>query len=172
MKLIRTIALLLFLLPWTTQFTHARIAPGDKQITLSGDTLVAGEPMRMSVIALEQQFELVTIDAYNPWEKRTDSYTGIWLDKLISQLASDKTEAVTFVALDNYQITFERAEWQADKIMLVTRVNGEHQPVRNKGPLRVVYQQFDPKNAAHGINLPKWIWMITRVEFTSDSSGD
>jgi hypothetical protein len=173
MKLITTMALtMLVLCQGIMPLAYAGAGPGDKFIRLSGNTLVEGVTTRLSVKELEQQFTLSTIDAYNPWEKRTDSYTGIWLDELVIKLARADTTAITFIALDNYQITFERAEWRAKKILLVTRIGGEHQPVRNKGPLRVVYQHFDKGSAEDGITLPKWIWMITRIEFTNSSDGD
>ena len=139
--------------------------PGDAKILLTGKALNLEKPQRITVKDLESMFELVTVEAYNPWEKRSDQYTGIWMNQLIDKFAKPGLRSLDFKAIDNYQISFIEQDWTTFKILMATRVNNEYQSVRNKGPMRLIYADYDQSNIEHELNLTKWMWMIKRIEF-------
>ncbi|MCE0495690.1 molybdopterin-dependent oxidoreductase [Vibrio salinus] len=150
----------------------AAAGPGDKTIRFSGDAIKAEYSKRLTIKTLEQNLPLVTITAYNPWDEKTEDYTGFWLNIMAKKLGTPDVQSILLTGLDGYQVSFNRNEWLSDKILLATKVNGSYISVREKGPLRVIFSEFDKNNAEDGLKLPKWMWMITRVEFRTEAGSE
>ncbi|SHO55029.1 hypothetical protein [Vibrio quintilis] len=138
--------------------------PGNARILLTGKNLNI-ETQRLTVKDLESTFSLVTLDLYNPWEKKTDKYTGFWMNDLIKKFAKPELKSLNIKAVDNYQVEFTAQDWTTFKILVATRVNNQYQPVRNKGPMRLIYANYDSSNVEHELTLTKWMWMIKTIEF-------
>ena len=68
-------------------------------------------------------------------------------------------------ALDDYEITFTKKLVGDERILLVYKVNGEYISIRDKGPLRVVFVDYDASKKEYQQNLQMWLWMIKEVEF-------
>ncbi|CAM3784634.1 hypothetical protein VA7868_04398 [Vibrio aerogenes CECT 7868] len=139
--------------------------PGNARILLTGTNLNMASPQELTVKNLESMFSLVTLDLYNPWEKKTDKYTGFWMTEFVTKLAKPGLRTLNFKAIDNYQVDFTEKDWTKFKILIATRVNNQYQPVRHKGPMRLIYADYDSSNIEHELTLTKWMWMIKKVEF-------
>ncbi len=137
---------------------------GDKTVLLMGKHLSETAPPKITIKALEANFTLHTVETYNPWEKRTEVYTGIWVSDLIKTYGQGTT-SLKLTAIDDYQVTLNNEEWQNLRILLATKVNGQYIDVKNKGPMRVVFPDYDAANKHYELSLPKWLWMIKRLEF-------
>lgn len=138
---------------------------GDRKILLSGQGLNGLEHQRLSIKELESHFQLYQTKIYNPWEKQSAVYRGIWLNDLVVKLASADVTEINFKAIDDYQISISKQEWQDFRILLVTQENGHYIPVANKGPLRIIYPDYDADKKEYEMNLYKWMWMINKIEF-------
>lgn len=146
-------------------FTNSAYADaGDRKIRIVGNT-VDDAKLRVSVKELEQKFQLLNITSYNPWEKKTTKHTGILINELIDKLAKPDTETIIFKAIDDYQVEIERNKWQKFRIVLVTREDGNYLSVKNKGPMRIIFPDYDASKKEYEANLPLWMWMIKQVEF-------
>lgn len=141
----------------------AQVADGSARIRLDGN-LAAEVPSQLSVLQIEA-IGTHEVEAYNPYEKRSDRYTGVWLKDLVTHLGASSTQQVTTSAIDDYVVTFKAFEWQQQRILIATRVNGQYIGFAQKGPLRIVYPDFDRADPVYQANLPKWMWMITRISF-------
>lgn len=137
---------------------------GERKVRFAGN-LSEDASQRISVKALESKFSLHTAKIYNPWDKKTAEYTGIWLSDLVARQAKPNTQLVRFKAIDDYQVEINRDTWQAFRILVVTQEEGRHLPVSNKGPMRLVFPDYDAANKEYELNLPLWMWMITKIEF-------
>jgi len=137
---------------------------GDRKVRLSGN-LQDNVDKKQSVKKLEQQFTLYTKKFYNPWEKASATYSGILLDEFVKKFGQADTNKITFKAIDDYQVDIPKNIWQSYKILLVTKVNGEYLDIKNKGPMRIVFPDYDASKKEYEVNLPLWLWMITQIEF-------
>lgn len=137
---------------------------GDKTVMLAGKQLNEKASSKISIKALETNFTLHTIEVYNPWEKRREVYSGIWVSELIKQYGPS-AKSLTLTAIDSYQTTLNDEEWQSFRIMLVTKVNGQYIDVKNKGPMRIVFADYDAADNRYELSLPKWMWMIKQLSF-------
>lgn len=103
------------------------------------------------------------VQAYNPYEKRSDTYSGVWMQQFVDAFGLPQTRRLTTRAIDDYEITFERRERESMRILIATRVNGTHIDFDEKGPMRIVFPDYDETSERYRTNLPKWTWMITEV---------
>lgn len=138
-------------------------ADGSFSIRFSGN-LDSQAKNRMTVREIES-VGTVSFDVFNPYEKKSQRYTGIWLDRLVESIAAPGTRVVRMTAIDEYQSEFTREEWQTQRILLATRVDGDYIGFDRKGPMRIVYVGFDEHEPHYKDTLSKWMWMITRIEF-------
>lgn len=138
--------------------------PGERLIYFQG-AIKAEIPKKVSVIELEKEFNVFSTKIYNPWDKKTARYSGIWLHELQKKFGKEGTQEVLIRAIDQYQITYPKALWESKRILLVTRENGDYIHLSNKGPMRIVFPDYDPNKQAYSDNLPMWMWMIRSIEF-------
>ncbi len=159
-KVLFTGFLLVFL---NSTSVYAAAPDGSAKIRLSGK--VAHDVDTRPTIKQIESAGLVTIQAYNPYDKKTDSYSGVWLDQLVKKFSRPGIKSVTTIAIDDYEAEFLADEWGQAKILLATRKNGEYIGYEQKGPLRVIYPDYDPDKQFYQESLAKWVWMINKIEF-------
>ncbi len=138
--------------------------PGDRQITLTGSSLSQNE-LKLSIKELESKFSLFSTQLYNPWDKKNARYTGILINDLANTFSKANVVTIKFSAIDDYQVTIPKKLWQKQRILLVTKENGKHIEISNKGPMRIVFPDYDISNPEYQSNLTLWMWMINRIEF-------
>lgn len=162
-KAFSAIAVTLAVLTYSV-FNTAYADAGDRLIQFSGLNS-AQTQNAISVKNLEQNFALFSTKMYNPWDKKTARYTGILISDLVNKLGKSNTQKITFKAIDDYEVTLTKEMWTTEPILLVTKENGSHIHMANKGPMRIVFPNYDPKQKHYEQNLPLWMWMITRINF-------
>lgn len=123
------------------------------------------EGKKQITVAEIEALGVSTLEIDDPFEKKKCSFTGVMMEKFVTRYGSTGVKSVTFKGIDGYEVTFSSSDWGSHKIMIVTRVNGNFMDYEHKGPLRIVYPNYDPKKHKSKEILPKWIWMITSVQF-------
>jgi len=121
-----------------------------------------GTQNSLSVAEIESA-GLQEIEAYNPYEKRSDTYSGVWMQDFVASFGTGNVTSLTTKAIDEYEITFAEEEWQTMRILIATQVNGEYIDFDRKGPMRIIFPDFDDKLETFQDTLPKWTWMITEI---------
>ncbi|WP_323786401.1 hypothetical protein [Thalassovita sp.] len=136
---------------------------GSKRISIAG---ALTERVGTSVTVREiEEAGLHDFTLFNPYDQREDKYTGVLFSDLVAKFGAENVQSITLTAIDDYIIEFSREEWNDLQIVLSTRVNGEYIGFDKKGPMRVVFPDYDATKPEYQETLPKWIWMITRIEF-------
>jgi hypothetical protein len=153
----------LVLLLFTANSSIAADADGSIKIRLSGQVATNIEK-RITVTQIEA-IGTAEVEAYNPYEKKIDNYTGVWLDQFIGHFATPEISQVTFSAIDDYKISFAPNEWQQMRILIATRVNGSYIGYDQKGPMRIVFPDYNSTQKIYQDTLPKWMWMINKAVF-------
>lgn len=137
---------------------------GDKKIRLMGK-VKEGISKQISVKNLMNGLEFVEEKVYSPYEKRTNLYGGILLNDLIDKYATKDVVALHLIALDDYEVVIPKKEWSSKRILLVMQVDKKFIGVSKKGPLQIVFPDYDSKLKEYQINLPMWIWMVSKLRF-------
>lgn len=146
-------------------FSHSLYADiGNKKVKLVGE-INSNAPQYITAQQLDEQFKTLKFTVYNPWEKQEDSYEGIFLDQLAKHYAKDSIEKIVIKAIDDYTITFEKELYMNERILLAYKVNGEFISVRDKGPMRIIFVDYDSSKKKYELNLAKWLWMIKTIDF-------
>lgn len=136
----------------------------EPKIILSGN-LIEASSQRLSVDELTQDLKYITQRVYNPYEKRTDLYGGVLLDEFVQKYANKNIQSLELIAIDDYSITITKDEWKSMRIILSTQMNNKKISIKNKGPLRIVFPDYDPKETQYQTNIASWIWMIKKIKF-------
>lgn len=137
---------------------------GDRKIRFSG-AISENTPTRLSVKEIESHFTLYEGRHYNPWDKVTRLYKGVLLHEFATKFAQPNTRKITMKAIDDYQISFTPELWNTFRILIVTQEEGRYLSVDKKGPMRIIFLDYDAKDKAFESNLAQWMWMINRIKF-------
>ena len=137
---------------------------GEVLLTLGG---AIGQSNTDGVLALDQtlleslpqhEYETSTI-----WTEGVVTFRGVLLRDLL-QAAGATGSLITLTALNDYSITMPAAEATDAAPLLAYRMNGAPMPVRDKGPVWLVY----PYDADPGFRTEqayaRSIWQLDRIE--------
>ena len=139
-------------------------ADGSKKIRLMGK-VKEQTAKRISVKNLIKGLKFLEKNIYNPYEKRSDLYGGVLLKDFVNKYATSDVKEVHLIAIDNYEVVIPKSEWTSKRILLSTHMNKKFIAISSKGPLRIVFPDYDPDLKEYQSNLPMWVWMITKIEF-------
>jgi hypothetical protein len=85
-----------------------------------------------------EKLGLVTIETATPWHTGTVKFEGVPLKVLMKQVAASGT-TVQALALNDYSTEIPMEDFEKYNVILALKRDGEYMPVRDKGPLFVVY---------------------------------
>jgi hypothetical protein len=116
-------------------------AAGPTILHISGKvTPAAGLDMDLEALDALPQHDFTT---NSPWTKEPHSYRGPLLRDVLARVKAQGT-TVKAVALNDYQISIPVDDAGKHDVILATRINGKPIPVRERGPIFVIYP-FDSK---------------------------
>ena len=103
-----------------------------------------------------------TITTNTPWYDGPRSFAG---PRLTDVLAASKItgETATATALNDYAVDVPLADADAFGIILATRLDGELMPVRDKGPIFIVYPYDSDQKLQHDIYYTRSVWQLERL---------
>ena len=145
--------------------TAATAAPRGKVIlTVAGTIGEAGKggPVSFTLDELERlgTAELETETPFTPGPVR---FTGVPLRRLLEAVGA-RGDNIRATALNDYAVDIPREDAMRHDVLLATRVDGKPMPVRDKGPVWVVYpwsehpELKDPRYGARSI------WQLRSLE--------
>jgi len=142
---------------------HSEELDGSARIKISGKV---AQGISTSITVKEIELAGISdMEINDPFDNKTIYFTGVWLKDFIAKFGADGVKAVTFKAIDDYEISFSVNDWTGTRILLVTRISKKYFNFEHKGPVRIVFPDYDPQTDNSKEVLPKWIWMIKNVEF-------
>lgn len=115
-------------------------SPAEKSIlTLSGkisetnkDGVAQFDRPMLEALGLE------TVETSTPWYEGTVKFEGVSLNKLMKRVGATG-QSVSVVALNDYSTEIPVEDFAKHNVILALKRNGEYMPVRDKGPLFVIY---------------------------------
>lgn len=103
------------------------------------------------------EFETTT-----PWYEGRTRFEGVRMRKIMTAVGATG-QSVTAVALNNYSTDIPIADFDRYGTLLATKRNGAYMPVRDKGPLFIVY----PYDSAPELKAPQYYtrsaWQVAKL---------
>ena len=141
-------------------------SPVDKPIlTVSGKIAVTNKDGAVAQFdrAMLEALGTVSFETGTPWYKQPVKFEGVPLAKLMDALGATG-ERIVAIALNDYSAEVPMEDIKKYNVILALKRDGEYMPVRDKGPLFIVY----PFDSNPDLKNPKYysrsVWQIARLE--------
>ena len=148
----------------------ASVAAADSQaqsakplLTISGKIASQGSDgtVQFDRAALEA-LGMVTIETNTPWYKGPVKFEGVPLDKLMKAIGATG-DHITVMALNDYATDIPIEDFAKYKTILALKRDGEYMPVRDKGPLFIVYPYDDNPELRSQKFYSRSAWQVARM---------
>jgi hypothetical protein len=130
-------------------------------LSVSGSHLAAVQ-VDLDLAALERM-PRHRIATSTPWTEGVSAYDGVLLRDLMKELGITGS-TVTLTALNDYQIAVPTADFERYDVLLAYARDGKAMPVRDKGPLWVIYPLDDRPELNGQETHAKMIWQVRRLD--------
>jgi len=97
------------------------------------------------------------------WTEGVSTYSGVLLRDLLDMLGADGTRIVAS-AIDGYQVVIPIAELKEDGPILAFLRDGQPMPVRERGPLWLIYPFDDNPAFRNETTYARSIWQLTLID--------
>tara|TARA_R110000868_G_scaffold73117_17_gene212465 strand:+ start:259 stop:783 length:525 start_codon:yes stop_codon:yes gene_type:complete len=153
-------------LGWAAHMANAEsiAAPKGKPIlTISGkikhtNSQDRAEFDRDMLEALEQ----VVVKTKTPWDDDVVTFEGVAMDELMQLVGADGMN-VQAVALNDYTTQIPMSDFAMHKVILAIKKNGEYMPVRDKGPLFIIYPYDSKPELQSQIYYGRSAWQLSTI---------
>ena len=101
-------------------------------------------------------------ETMTPWYKSPIRFEGVSMRRLMQEVGASGTRVTTY-ALNDYSTEIPMEDFERYAVILALKRNGEYMPVREKGPLFIVY----PFDSAPELRQQKYYsrsaWQVARM---------
>lgn len=118
----------------------------------------------------EAVFDVATLEAIGtvafstmtPWYNDKVTFEGVPMSRLLEQVgASGATVAVT--ALNDYTIDIPISDFTTHQVILATKRDGNYMPIKDKGPLFIVYNYDSNIELRHQRFYSRSAWQVAKI---------
>jgi hypothetical protein len=109
-----------------------------------------------------EQLPRQTVTTENPWQQGAATYEGVLLRDLAAHVGA-RGRVLSIAALNDYSADIDISDMQTIDIILAYRRDGQLMPVREKGPLFVIFPfsgQFLPELDKR---YAQSVWQVSRI---------
>ena len=97
-----------------------------------------------------------------PWYKDPVTFTGVPMSKLMETVGAKGT-SLTVTALNDYATDVPVEDFKAHPVILAIKRDGNYMPVRDKGPLFIVYNYDSNAELQHQRFYSRSVWQVARM---------
>lgn len=140
-------------------------APTDAQlleITGKISRTTDGKAARFDLAGLEKVGK-VTIKTSTKWTQGQLSFEGVPMRDLLKTVGASGSEIVA-VAINDYKVTIPTADFDKYNVILAYRRDGAVMPVRDKGPLWIMYPFDDNPDLKTDLFYSRCAWQLKAIE--------
>jgi hypothetical protein len=112
--------------------------------------------------AMLEKIGLQTIETATPWYDARVRFEGVPLDKLMELVGATGTQ-VTAVALNDYVTTIPLDDFKKFEVVLALKRDGNYMPVRDKGPLFIVYPYDSDPQLQSQTYYTRSAWQVAKL---------
>lgn len=140
------------------------VPTGEVILAMSGQVANANADGRV-------EFDLAMLDALpqretvtaTPWHAGTHRFTGPTLASVI-EAAGASGATLRIGALNDYAADMPMEDAQTIPVILATRIDGQEIPVRDKGPLFVIYPFDEQPELFNEVYFNRSVWQVKSIE--------
>jgi len=138
---------------------------GDKPVlTVSGRISVTnGDGTARFDRAMLEALGMVGFETTTPWYQGTVKFEGVPLERLMQAVGATGSRIVA-VALNDYSAELPIEDVHRYNVILALKRNGEYMPVRDKGPLFIVYPFDNNPELKSQKYYSRSVWQVKRIE--------
>jgi len=97
-----------------------------------------------------------------PWYKEPVTFSGVPMVKLLDYVKANGT-TLSVTALNDYATDIPIADFKSYPVILATKRDGAYMPVRDKGPLFIVYNYDSNAELQHQRFYSRSAWQVARM---------
>lgn len=157
--------LLLLLLNFAGDAAAGDLAPprGKPILSISGKIrhVNVGQTAEFDQAMLEA-VGMETMETATPWYNGRTRFEGVRLDKLMDMVGAEGS-TVTAVALNDYVTEIPLEDFKKYRVLLALKRDGAYMPVRDKGPLFIVYPYDSDPQLATQIFYGRSAWQLAKL---------
>jgi hypothetical protein len=109
-----------------------------------------------------EKLGMTTIETTTPWYKGSMTFEGVPLDKLMAEVGATGHRVVAY-ALNDYSTEIPIEDFAKHHAILALKRNGEYMPVRDKGPLFVIYPYDSDPELKSQVYYSRSAWQVARL---------
>lgn len=113
-------------------------------------------------VALLEGLGLSSFTTSTPWYDAPVTFTGVLMTKLMETVRASG-ETVVAAALNDYETKIPMSDFAQFGVLLALKRNGEYMPVREKGPLFIVYPYDSNSELKSQKYYGRSAWQLARL---------
>jgi len=131
-------------------------ATGKPIVTFSG-LVNGGQPLAADIASLDA-LPKQTLTVVEPFVMQSIAFTGVGFADLLNAVEATG-QSITLHALDDYEVTLDRAVLAEPGVMLASQADGKPIDGASGGPVRLVF----PASSESGKDTDLWVWSIDHI---------
>lgn len=136
---------------------------GDPILVIEGD--IANTNVEGAAQFDRAMLESIGMESFvteTPWFTGPSKFEGVPLAKLMEMVGA-KGDELEAVALNDYRATVPIADFADHGVILALKRDGEYMPVRDKGPLFIVYPYDSDPALQNQQYFARSVWQVARM---------
>lgn len=132
--------------------------------------IISGNLLRANVddeahldLDMIRKLDRIELRTTTPWESEPQSFTGVRISDLLAYVGSRSQSMVAF-GFDDYRFTLKELPLHDFPIIIAYQQNGQEIPLRQLGPLRIVFPYSDYPELDSTINEFSAVWQLVRLQ--------
>lgn len=113
--------------------------------------------------AMLEEIGTVTISTMTPWYDHVVTFEGVSMKALLKHVGAEGSEVVA-TALNDYQSSIPVEDFQNYDVVLAMKRDGELMPIRDKGPLFIVYPYDSDPDLRSEKYYSRSVWQVKELE--------
>jgi hypothetical protein len=136
---------------------------GSPVLTVEGEIGLTNRPgQAVFDMAMLEALGLVSITTATPWYTDPVTFEGVPMARLMEAVGAAGSEVVA-VALNDYRSEIPISDFGEYGVIVALKRDGRYMPVRDKGPLFIVYP-YDARSELHSQKYyGRSVWHLTRL---------
>jgi hypothetical protein len=104
----------------------------------------------------------ISFTTKTPWYKDPVTFTGVPMSRLIETVGGH-CNRLEVIALNDYRIEIPFEDFKNQPVILATKRDSAYMPVRDKGPLFIVYNYDSKPELHHQRFYSRSVWQVARM---------
>lgn len=136
---------------------------GKPILTIEGKISATNAPGKAVFdLAMLERLGTVSITTKTPWYTDPVTFEGVPMARLLESVGASG-EKVVAVALNDYKTEIPASDFQEYGVILALKRDGAYMPIRDKGPLFIVYP-YDERSELHSqMFYGRSVWQLSRL---------